>query len=184
LPAGTYVFKLADTDANRDIVQVFPEDQKHILATIMAIPDYRQEPRDKTVVTFEERASGSPEAVHSWFYPGDTDGVQFVYPKAQVQEAARSEEAAPRPAAPAPAVTAQQGEDEPPVIMGEEEVIVAQAAPETPSDNAPAADSDSASAGMPDTLPQTAGNLVSIPLLGMALLSGGFTAIRFASKQN
>jgi len=75
LPAGTYVFKLADSQSNRDIVQVFSEDQKHLLATIMAIPDYRNEPADKTIVTFKERQSGSPEALRSWFYPGDIGSV-------------------------------------------------------------------------------------------------------------
>jgi hypothetical protein len=83
LPAGTYVFKLADSQSDRDIVQISSKDQKHLLATILAIPDYRAEPTDKTVVTFEERLSGSPEALHSWFYPGDTDGIEFVYPKSE-----------------------------------------------------------------------------------------------------
>lgn len=75
LPVGTYVFTLADA-SNRSIVQIFSEDQKHMVATIFAIPDYRAEPTNKTVVTFEERASGTP-ALHSWFYPGDTDASNF-----------------------------------------------------------------------------------------------------------
>lgn len=102
LPAGTYVFKLADGDAERDVVQVFTGDQKHILATIMAIPAYRSEPTDKTVVTLEERPAGSPEAIHSWFYPGDIDGLQFIYPKSEQHFSATPEPSAPAaPAAPA-----------------------------------------------------------------------------------
>ena len=39
LPAGTYVFKLADT-TDRHVVQIFNEDETQVIATIMAIPDY------------------------------------------------------------------------------------------------------------------------------------------------
>ncbi len=100
LPAGTYVFRLADSQSDRNVVQVFTVDQKQLLATIMAIPAYRIEPTDKTVVTFEERPSGSSEALHKWFYPGDTYGFEFVYPKSETQLAAKSEQPAPPAQAP------------------------------------------------------------------------------------
>ena len=48
----------------------------------MVVPDYLGETPDKPVVHFEERPSGSPEAVHSWFYPGENTGWEFVYPNA------------------------------------------------------------------------------------------------------
>jgi len=41
LPAGTYLFKLADTMSDRHIVQIFSADGSRIIATVMAIPDYR-----------------------------------------------------------------------------------------------------------------------------------------------
>ena len=81
LPAGKYVFKLADSDSDRDIVQVFNADESKIFATILAIPDYRMKTPDKTIVTFDERPKDSPEAVRAWFYPGDNYGIEFVYPK-------------------------------------------------------------------------------------------------------
>jgi hypothetical protein len=56
LPAGTYVFKLLDSTSNRNIVQIFDKDEKQLLATILAIPDYRLKPTDKPVIRFEERA--------------------------------------------------------------------------------------------------------------------------------
>jgi LPXTG-motif cell wall-anchored protein len=88
LPAGTYVFKLANSDSDRHIVQVFDKDQKHLYGTILAIPDYRMQPTGKTVIRFEERTTGSPEAVKAWFYPGDLYGQEFVYPKARATEIA------------------------------------------------------------------------------------------------
>jgi hypothetical protein len=80
LPAGTYVFKLLDSTSNRNIVQIFDKDEKQLLATILAIPDYRLKPTDKPVIKFEERASNAPEAIKAFFYPGDDYGLQFVYP--------------------------------------------------------------------------------------------------------
>src|SRR6476660_8176704 len=47
LPAGTYVFKLLDSQSDRHIVQVFNEDESHIYATILAIPNWRLQPTDK-----------------------------------------------------------------------------------------------------------------------------------------
>lgn len=83
LPAGTYTFKLADLAGNRHVVQIFDKDEKHIYATLLAIPDQRLEPSDKPVVLFAERAAGSPQAVKAWFYPGETIGNEFVYPRNQ-----------------------------------------------------------------------------------------------------
>jgi hypothetical protein len=90
LQAGTYVFKLEDNNSDRNIVQVFNKDENHLYATLLAVPDYRMEPRDKTVVTFEERPKGSPEAIKAWFYPGSTYGEEFVYPKPRAMELAKA----------------------------------------------------------------------------------------------
>jgi hypothetical protein len=83
LPAGTYTFKLADLSGNRHVVQIFDKAEKKIFTTILAIPDQRLEPSDKPVVMFAERAAGTPQAVKAWFYPGETIGNEFVYPKSQ-----------------------------------------------------------------------------------------------------
>src|SRR5580658_1588656 len=70
LEPGTYVFKLADSQSDRNIVQVFNKRENHLFGTFLTIPDYRLKPAGKTIITFEERAEGSPEAVRAWFYPG------------------------------------------------------------------------------------------------------------------
>ena len=89
LPAGSYVFKLADLSGNRHVVQVFDKAEKKIYTTMLAIPNQRLEPTDKPVVLFSERASGSPQAVKVWYYPGDTIGNEFVYPKTQAMRIAK-----------------------------------------------------------------------------------------------
>src|SRR5438128_627403 len=78
LPAGTYMFKRVDS-GDPHVVQILNADETHIYATLETISDDRVDPSDKTVVTFEERQKGSPEAIKSWFYPGDTIGEEFVY---------------------------------------------------------------------------------------------------------
>lgn len=83
LPAGSYVFKLADIAGNRHVVQVFDKDEKKIYTTLLAVPNQRSEPADKPIVLFSERATGSPQAVKVWYYPGETIGNEFVYPKTQ-----------------------------------------------------------------------------------------------------
>src|SRR4030095_8807436 len=47
------------------------------------------EPSDKPVVLFSERATGSPQAIKVWYYPGETIGNEFVYPKSQAIKIAK-----------------------------------------------------------------------------------------------
>ena len=91
LPAGTYLFKLMDNEGSRTIVQIFNADGTQLVTTIFAIADYRATISDKTIMTFDERPDGQPEALKAWFYPGDNYGVAFLYPK---QTAAREEQPA------------------------------------------------------------------------------------------
>jgi hypothetical protein len=81
LPAGTYVFKLANSISDRHMVQIWTGDETQLLATLMTVPDYRPDPPDKTIFEFDERPGDSPIAIHTWFYPGDNMGQEFVYPR-------------------------------------------------------------------------------------------------------
>lgn len=89
LPAGTYVFKRLDSLADHNIVQIFDKDEKQLLATVLAIPNYRLQPADKPVIQFEERPSDSPPALEAWFYPGDNYGLQFVYTQDRATQLAK-----------------------------------------------------------------------------------------------
>ncbi|HEY1910934.1 MAG TPA: hypothetical protein VGG73_08430 [Vicinamibacterales bacterium] len=88
LPAGSYVFKLADT-SDRHIVRVFDKSEKTLIATLMAVPNQRMEVTDKPVVMFSERPAGSPQAIKVWYYPGEHTGNEFIYPKAQAMRIAK-----------------------------------------------------------------------------------------------
>jgi hypothetical protein len=80
LPAGTYVFKLANSVSDRHIVQIWNEDETQMLATILAVPDHRSDVPGRTIFEFDERPGDSPMALHSWFFPGNNTGQEFVYP--------------------------------------------------------------------------------------------------------
>jgi hypothetical protein len=80
LPAGTYLFRLANTYSNRDLVQILNAEQTRVYATIVAIPAYRQQPTEETIVNFEELTANAPEAaIQAWFYPNMTYGHKFLY---------------------------------------------------------------------------------------------------------
>ena len=87
LQPGTYVIRLLSSPAaDRHTVQFFDKDEKHVIATIEAIPNERVRPTGKSVFAFWETPAGQPKALRAWFYPGDNFGQEFAYPK---DEAAR-----------------------------------------------------------------------------------------------
>ena len=79
LPAGTYVFKLINTN-DRTLVAIFNADDNHLVTMVQGIPDSRMQAPDKAIIQLEQRSSEQPEALKAWFYPGDNAGVGFVYP--------------------------------------------------------------------------------------------------------
>jgi hypothetical protein len=92
LPAGTYVFKLADTPS-RNVVEVWDRDEKHMVGHWLFVQAERPEVSQDTVVMFKETAAGTTPAVHFWYYPGERIGKEFVYPKSQALKiAARTNE--------------------------------------------------------------------------------------------
>jgi hypothetical protein len=89
LPAGTYLFKLANSDSDRDLVQIFSSDQMHLYATFQTIPTERQNPTDDTAITFAQQGDGQPETLLKWFYPGNLTGHEFVYSRQREKELAQ-----------------------------------------------------------------------------------------------
>jgi hypothetical protein len=89
LPAGTYVFKLASSDSDRNLVEIFNSDQTHLYGMFQTIPAERREPTGDTVITLAERSGGNPEALVKWFYPGSLTGHEFEYSSRQEKELAQ-----------------------------------------------------------------------------------------------
>jgi len=87
LPAGTYVFRLADIPT-RNVVQVLSQDEKKVMGQWLFVQAQRPMPTDDTVIMFKEKAENTMPAVQYWYYPGETIGKEFVYPKDQAQKIA------------------------------------------------------------------------------------------------
>jgi hypothetical protein len=183
LQPGEYVMKLADSQSNRHIVQVFNGEQSQILTTILAIPNYRLQPTDKTMFTFWETPAGQPRAMRAWFYPGDNFGQEFAYPKEKAAEIAQvvREPVPTLPAEPAEVAPAPQPPPDPEPARVEptdnDEAAAAnppqEPAREEPPKKAeepaaaaqPAEPAPQPSAAEPQKLPATASYL---PLMGLA----------------
>jgi len=177
LPAGTYTFKLADSLSDRHIVQIFTADGMKIIATVLAINNYRLHPTGDSVIKFAERSGDNPEALKAWFYPGDNFGQEFVYPKPRaVQLAVESNEPIPAVAAEttdlkeAPIVAVTPEQKELPVTEVIETAPPPVAEVQTP---APVAETEE--------LPQTSSSVPLIALLGLASLGVAFMLKRLAS---
>ena len=89
LAAGTYLFKLVDSNSNQNIVQVFNADRTVLYATLQTIATERQEPTGHTVVTLAKQGAGQPDALLKWFYPGRETGNEFLYPTQKEKELAQ-----------------------------------------------------------------------------------------------
>jgi hypothetical protein len=182
LPAGTYTFKLADSESDRNIVEIYNADGTHLITTILAISDNHTQVAAKTLVSFDERPSGQPEAIKAWFYPGDNYGVQFVYPK---QKAAELAQANQQP------VLSTSDELLDSVVMKEaaiesvepapEPSVVEASAPAVTTDNTDSNDQPGTDAVLPAELPQTASPMPSIALGGILLLAAAFGIRRFSA---
>ena len=86
LPAGTYFFQLMDSTSNRHIVKVMSKDRKQLYATLLAIPYYSKDrPSEDPQVRFLEVPAGNgvaaTNAIKIWFYPGNTVGHEFIWPR-------------------------------------------------------------------------------------------------------
>lgn len=90
LPAGTYAFRLADSPADRHIVQIFDRDQTKLFTTLLAVAAERNQAEGEPVITFKETPSDRPPAVRYWYYAGEKAGNEFVYPKNQAMMIARA----------------------------------------------------------------------------------------------
>lgn len=90
LPAGSYLFRLADSQSNRNIVQIFDKDRTKIFATLIGVSAERDKPEGEAVITFRESPANQPPALRYWYYAGEKGGQEFVYPKDQAMKIARA----------------------------------------------------------------------------------------------
>jgi hypothetical protein len=89
LPAGQYLFRLADPNSGRKVVQVLNADGTKPYGLFFTLSAERFEPASTPEVRFMETASGTPAAIRTWWYPGERAGYEFIYPKEQAHRLAK-----------------------------------------------------------------------------------------------
>jgi hypothetical protein len=202
LQPGTYVIKLAESSSNRHIVQFFDKDEKHLVTTVLAIPNQRLRLTGKSVFAFWEVPAGQPKALRAWFYPGDNFGQEFAYRRQEATTITATNSGAEvpiddQPAAAEPTATVASE----PTPAPAEPVAVAEpaptpapievaAAPQPPAPEPPAATPEpvapapvAAVPQQPDSLPKTASNLPWLVLTGLLSILGAL-ALNLAYRRS
>jgi hypothetical protein len=96
LDPGRYLLKLIEPAPERNVlvvfetVQLWTGDGSRLLSTMLTMPNYDRPADDKTALAFFDREPRQPKALRLWFAPGRNYAQEFVYPKAQAVELAKS----------------------------------------------------------------------------------------------
>lgn len=88
LQAGTYRFQLADDDS-RHLVQIFREDRT-LVATLYSVPRLRDGHSADAAITLASRGAAQPQAIVAWYFAGETQGHELLYPRQENRELARA----------------------------------------------------------------------------------------------
>lgn len=123
LPAGTYMFRLADPDTTRRVIQVSDKDGTQSYAMLLTMPAYRSQAVKDSEIRFLETPAGAPRAINAWWYVGDSTGYEFMYSKQQL--AALNSVGQPEPVAAA-------AEEAPGLAEGEPVAVPPIAEPDAP----------------------------------------------------
>ena len=91
LPPGTYIFRFADATSGRSVMQVQAKDASNKqYGFFLTISAQRPRPSNEAELRFLETPAGKPAAVKTWWYPGNTTGREFIYPKSQARRLAQA----------------------------------------------------------------------------------------------
>jgi len=205
LVPGTYVLKLLDSPSDRNIVLVYNENEDELIATIQAIRAYRVNTPDQTILMFDDPEAAVP-MLKKWFYPGQNDGWEFVY-TGESSEAKALVSNSRTPAAQPPSLGGKATELPPPPPIQESAAAdpsrmrlpASRVEDEGPAASAATDSADRSAgqepAGLPaeqstgssdsgDTqqepravLPETAQNVMLLPLIGAGLVGLGLTIL-------
>ena len=91
LPPGTYIFRFVDATTGRKVMQVQAKDASNkTYGMFLTISAQRPRPSNDAELRFLETPAGQPTAVKTWWYPGNTIGREFIYPRSQARRLAQA----------------------------------------------------------------------------------------------
>ena len=80
LPAGTYIFEIANPTGGSNAVVVRSRDRSKVYAMKLTQGIYREQSGEmKAAITFGETPAGTPPPVKAWYPQGETLGREFRY---------------------------------------------------------------------------------------------------------
>ena len=80
LPAGTYIFEVANHESDGDLVRVLSRDRSRVYLMAFTRFTYRASSRDlSSTITFGESSAGNPPSVKAWYPQDETRGREFMY---------------------------------------------------------------------------------------------------------
>ena len=184
LPAGTYMFRIANPDTSRNVIQVANKQGTESFALLHTVQATRPDAPKDSEIRFRETAAGAPPAVGSYWYMGERTGYEFIYSKAELEALNRIAQ----PAAEVSVTETESSVDVPPIsessdvvngeglpdVSAQAESQFAQAQSPAP---APAPQPESQSSTR-DRLPQTASPLALLLLGGIATAGFGVKLLR------
>ena len=169
LPPGDYYVKVLNGKETRSFVQFMNSGGTEVVATVLAVPDYRVKTAEKEQFVYFQRPGGTLPALKSWVYQGNNWGVEFVYPKEKaVVLAEATKEPVLATTSPKPDVQAEIV-----VVTPEKKEIKLE---EYRSETVRVAENT------PKSLPKTGSYLPFIALIGMASLAGA-AVVRIVARQ-
>jgi hypothetical protein len=195
LPPGTYVFRFVDATTGRRVMQVLAKASNKTYGLFMTIMAQRPKASDVAELRFLETPAGKPAAVKTWWYPGNSIGREFIYPRAQARRLAMATNTTVLATKTETVPTAEVAAADLAYVSpsGQESAVTeamlnaaANTAPTSASantafDRAPVQESTSASNSSRRSLPRTNTMLPLIALMGLSSLAGG-TALRFRRR--
>jgi len=187
LPAGTYMFRIANPDTSRNVIQVANKQGTESFALLHTVQATRPDAPKDSEIRFRETAAGAPPAVGTYWYMGERTGYEFIYSKAELEALNRIAQ----PAAEVSVTETESSVNVPPlaessdVVNGEglpdagaqaeSQIAQAEQAP-APAQSEPVG--PRAEASTRDRLPQTASPLALLLLGGIATAGFGVKLLR------
>ena len=183
LPPGEYIFAMVDTGTSHHVVRVTDPTGKTVHSQVLTMPDYRLNATSKTVMYLGERPAGQPLAIKSWFYPGDSMGERFIYPKARAQAlAAEVKQPVPSRVAEGPITPTETVQVQTPAKT--EVAYDAKLFEPTDAKDSAGVEGEAVGAAAPaaggQQLPRTASSVYGVGLSGLLLLGIGLAFRRMA----
>jgi hypothetical protein len=80
LPAGTYIFEVANPDGTSDVVRVLSRDRKQVF--LMKFTRFVYRPfsgKLDSTLSLGESAAGNPPTVKAWYPQSESRGREFIY---------------------------------------------------------------------------------------------------------